>query len=168
MRRMDQNLDAVGRIQAAWRRERPDTDVAPQGIIGRLHRLSDFIATELGTVFEAHGISQGEFDVLASLRRAGAPYERTPSELAEHTMVTTGATTKRIDRLAEAGLIERRAAEGDGRRKIIALTTAGLRVVDETFTDHMANEHRIVAELSAEDRAQLEAILVRWLGKYES
>lgn len=165
---MSDNLDAVGRIQAAWRRERPDTDVAPQGIIGRLHRLSDFVSTELGTVFEAHGISQGEFDVLASLRRAGAPYERTPSELAAHTMVTTGATTKRLDRLVEAGLIERRAAEGDGRSKIIGLTAEGLRVVDETFTDHMANEHRIVAELSAEDRRQLEDILARWLRSYEN
>lgn len=165
---MSENLDAVGKIQAAWRRERPDVDVAPQGVIGRLHRLSDFIATELGTVFEAHGISQGEFDVLASLRRAGTPYERTPSELAEHTMVTTGATTKRIDRLVEAGLIERRAAEGDGRRRIIALTAKGLRVVDETFTDHMKNEHRIVTELSADDRKHLEAILIRWLSRFES
>lgn len=165
---MSENIDAVGRIQAAWRRERPDVDVAPQGIIGRLHRLSDFIGLELNTVFESHGLSQGEFDVLASLRRAGAPYERTPSELAEHTMVTTGATTKRIDRLVEAGLIERRAAEGDGRRRIIALTKAGLRVVDETFSDHMENEHRIVAELPSEDQIQLEAILIRWLGKYES
>ena len=164
---MTKYTDRVARIQAEWKRERPDLDVTPQGIIGRLHRLAVHLTGELVEVYARHGLGEGEFDVLATLRRAGAPFERAPGDLAEHTMVTTGAMTKRLDRLADAGLVERRAAEGDGRRRIVALTPAGLAVIDAAFTDHMANERRLVAQLSAEDRDTLEKILARWLASQE-
>ncbi|MDM8084923.1 MarR family transcriptional regulator [Cellulomonas cellasea] len=160
--------DRVARIQAEWRRERPDLDVAPQGVIGRLHRLAAHLTAELVAVYERHGLGEGEFDVLAALRRAGAPYERAPVDLARHTMVTTGAMTKRVDRLVAAGLVERRAADGDGRRRIVALTPAGLEVIDAAFAEHMRNERRLVEQLSAADRAALEPILTRWLRVYEA
>lgn len=159
--------DRVARIQAAWMRERPDLDVAPQGVIGRLHRLAAHLTRELVAVYARHGLSEGEFDVLATLRRTGPPFERAPGELAEHTMVTTGAMTKRIDRLVDAGLVERRTAEGDGRRRIVALTADGLRIIDTAFAEHIANEHRLVGQLSPEDRDALEPILARWLSSYE-
>ena len=160
--------DRVASIQAEGAAESPDLDVSPQGIIGRLHRLAGYLTGELLTVYERHGLGEGEFDVLATLRRAGAPYERAPGELAEHTMVTTGAMTKRLDRLVEAGLVERRTAEGDGRRRIVALTPAGLALIDVAFTEHMANERRVVDELAGEDRVALEGILQRWIAVYEN
>ncbi|MGG7463318.1 MarR family winged helix-turn-helix transcriptional regulator [Plantibacter sp. YIM 135347] len=161
-------MDRVARIQDEWRRERPDLDVSPQGIIGRLHRLAAHLTDELVAVYARHGLGEGEFDVLATLRRAGAPYHRAPGELAEHTMVTTGAMTKRIDRLVEAGFVERLAGPGDGRRRIVALTPAGLATIDAAFTDHMANERRLVDQLAPEDREAIEPILTRWLLNYES
>lgn len=164
---MDAVRDRVASIQQEWRRERPDLDVSPQGIIGRLHRLAANLTEELVVVYARFSLGEGDFDVLASLRRAGEPYERAPGELADHTMVTTGAMTKRVDRLIEAGLVERRAAVGDGRRRIIALTAKGLSVIDEAFAEHMANEQRLVEQLSSEDRAALEPILTRWLRSYE-
>lgn len=85
-------LDHVARIQADWRRQRPDVDVSPQGVIGRLHRLAGRLTEELCRVYDGYGLSEGEFDVLCALRRAGEPYERAPGELAVHTMVTTGAS----------------------------------------------------------------------------
>ena len=118
--------DRVSRIQSEWRRERPDVDVQPHGIIGRVHRLAAWLTDELTVVYERYGLGEGEFDVLAALRRAGHPFERAPGELADHTMVTTGAMTKRIDRLVARGLVERREVEQDGRRRIVALTLAGL------------------------------------------
>lgn len=159
--------DRVASIQAEWEVVRPDLDVSPQGVIGRLHRLAGYLTSELVVVYERHGLGEGEFDVLATLRRAGAPYERAPGELAEHTMVTTGAMTKRLDRLVAGGLVERRTAEGDGRRRIVALTPAGLALIDSAFTEHMANERRLVDQLSAPDRDALEAVLQRWLAVYE-
>ena len=159
--------DRVASIQAEWATARPDLDVSPQGVIGRLHRLAGYLTGELVVVYERHGLGEGEFDVLATLRRAGAPYERAPGELAEHTMVTTGAMTKRLDRLVAGGLVERRIADGDGRRRIVALTPAGLSIIDAAFTEHMANERRLVDQLSASDREALEAVLQRWLAVYE-
>lgn len=159
--------DRVASIQAEWATARPDVDVSPQGVIGRLHRLANYLTGELVGVYERHGLGEGEFDVLATLRRAGAPYERAPGELAEHTMVTTGAMTKRLDRLVAGGLVERRTAEGDGRRRIVALTPAGLSLIDAAFTEHMANERRLVEQLSASDREVLEVVLQRWLAVYE-
>jgi len=159
--------DRVDRIQAEWRRERPDLDPSPQGVIGRLHRLADRLRDELVAVYAQHGLGEGEFDVLASLRRAGAPYELPAGELAEHTMVTTGGMTKRLDRLEAAGLVARRTDASDGRVRRVSLTPAGLALIDAAFADHMANEHRLVDALPASDRAILERILRDWLGEIE-
>jgi DNA-binding MarR family transcriptional regulator len=159
--------DRVARIQNEWRRERPDLDVEPQAIIGRLHRLAAQLTGELTAVYERFGLGEGEVDVLAALRRAGAPYERAPGELAAHTMVTSGAISKRLDRLVDAGLVERRASDDDARRRIVALTPTGLALIDEAFAAHMANERRLVDVLDADDRGALEGALTRWLQRLE-
>src|SRR5689334_8872944 len=156
-------LDHVARIQAEWRRERPDVDISPQGVIGRLHRLADRLTGELCRVYDRHGLSEGEFDVLCALRRAGEPYERAPGELAAHTMVTTGAMTKRIDRLEQAGLVTRRRRDSDQRGRIVALTTAGRELIDQAFTDHMRNERRLLDLLPPTEAASLETLLTAWL-----
>lgn len=159
--------DHVDRIQEQWRLERPDLDVSPAGVIGRLHRLGDRLREEVIKTYRRYGLGEGEFDVLAALRRQGTPYELAPGELARHTMVTTGAITKRIDRLEESGLVARRGNAADARGRIVGLTDAGLRVIDEAFTEHMRNEARLVSVLSPEERAQLEGLLRGWLLRLE-
>ncbi|UAJ81085.1 MarR family transcriptional regulator [Leifsonia sp. ZF2019] len=159
--------DHVARIQDEWRRERPDVDVAPQGVIGRLHRVASRLTDELTAVYAQHGLGEGDFDVLAALRRAGAPFERTPGDLAAHTMITTGGMTKRLDRLERAGLVARRTAVGDGRGRVVALTPLGRETIDAAFAAHMANERRLLDELSADDAATLERILTTWLARLE-
>lgn len=159
--------DHVARIQAEWAKERPDLDTRAQGVIGRLHRLAGHLTEQLLVVYRRYGLGEGEFDVLATLRRAGPPFERAPGELARFTMVTTGAMTKRIDRLERDGLVTRRPSTADGRGRVVALTTAGRELIDRAFTDHMANERRLLAELSEEDAAALETLLTRWLARVE-
>ncbi|RZS59524.1 DNA-binding MarR family transcriptional regulator [Microcella putealis] len=159
--------DRVASIQAEWRRERPEIDPSPQGIIGRLHRVAAYLTTELEAVYRDFDLSTGEFDVLAALRRAGEPYERTPSELAERTMITSGGLTKRCDRLETAGLIERRVAESDRRGRVVALTPAGLDLIDRAYAAHMRNEHRLIAALDEDDRGALQGGLARWLAHFE-
>jgi DNA-binding MarR family transcriptional regulator len=166
--RPDAAPDHVARIMAEWRRERPDLDVSPQGVIGRLHRLANALTEELVAVYGRFGLAEGEFDVLATLRRAGEPYERTPSDLAASTMVTSGAMTKRIDRLEQRGLVTRRASETDGRGRVIALTRAGRELIDEVMTAHMANEHRLLGSIDETDRRALETALTRWLTAFET
>ncbi|WP_344187593.1 MarR family transcriptional regulator [Kribbella karoonensis] len=160
-------MDHVARIQAEWRAERPDVDTAPQGVIGRLHRIANRLTAELTLLYAQFGLTEGEFDVLAALRRAGAPYERAPGEIALHTMVTTGAVTKRVDRLEAAGLVRRRRSDADGRGRVVRLTPAGRRLIDKAFTAHMANEQRLLSSLEPAERAQLEALLTTWLGYLE-
>ena len=140
---MTEPLDHVARIQAEWRRERPDLDVSPQGVIGRLHRVGALLTDQLIAVYQRFGLGEGEFDVLATLRRAGDPFERAPGELASFTMVTTGAMTKRLDRLEAAGLVTRRPSTADGRSRVVALTPAGRELIDEAFAAHMRNEQQI-------------------------
>jgi DNA-binding MarR family transcriptional regulator len=142
---MEKPLDHVGRVMAQWARERPDLDVSPQGLIGRLHRLAAALTDELVADYGEFGLGDGEFDVLATLRRSGAPFALTPTELGESSMVSSGAVSDR-----------------DGRGRLVALTPSGRRLIDRAFTAHIANEHRLVAGLSADQRAELAALLEAW------
>ncbi|MFI9638786.1 MarR family winged helix-turn-helix transcriptional regulator [Micromonospora sp. NPDC051925] len=165
---MSEHLDHVARIQQAWARERPDLDVRPQGVIGRLHRLAEHLTGQLAVVYQRYGLGEGEFDVLATLRRAGEPFERAPGELAAFTMVTTGAMTKRIDRLERDGLVTRRRSARDGRGRVVALTPAGRKLIDQAFTEHMSNERRLLDHLTPEEAARLESLLTTWLARFET
>ena len=143
--------DHVARIQAEWRASARTSTTRPQGVIGRLHRIANHLTGELTLLYAKYGLTEGEFDVLAALRRAGTPYERAPGEIALHTMVTTGAVTKRVDRLEEAGLVERRRSDADGRGRVVRLTPAGRRLFDKAFTAHMANERRLLEALTPDE-----------------
>ncbi len=167
MQDMPENLDRVARIRRAWATELPDVDTSAMAVIGRLHRLARHLTEQLVLVYRQHGLGEGEFDVLATLRRAGTPYERAPGELAAHTMVTTGAMTKRLDRLERDGLVTRRASSSDGRGRVVALTEPGRELIERVFAEHMRNERRLLDELSADDARDLEAILARWLARFE-
>ena len=158
----ERDLDHVGRIMAQWHRERPDLDVSPQGVIGRLHRLAARLTEELVAVYGEFGLGEGEFDVLATLRRAGAPYELAPGDLARWTMVSSGAVTKRVDRCVEQGWVTRRVSDSDHRGRVVALTDAGVEVIDRAFEAHMANEHRLVGMLDEMERARLAHLLEKW------
>ena len=157
-----EHLDHVGRIMAQWAVERPDLDVSPQGIIGRLHRLSQHLHDELRPVFAEAGLSDGDFDVLAALRRSGAPYELSPGALGATTMVTSGAVTKRVDRLEAAGLVRRTTDPDDARGRRVRLTEEGRALIDRLFGLHMANEHRLVAGLTDLERTRLAGLLEHW------
>jgi DNA-binding MarR family transcriptional regulator len=154
--------DHVDHILDQWARERPDLDVSPLGLIGRLHRLADVLNAELRPVFAEAGLSDGDFDVLASLRRAGDPYELSPGELGATTMVTSSAVTKRVDRLEQAGLVTRSIDPEDARARRIRLTEAGIALIERLVETHVANEHRLVSGLTAGERDQLADLLRRW------
>jgi DNA-binding MarR family transcriptional regulator len=152
-------MDRAERAVEQWRRERPDLDVAPMAVLGRLSEAATLVRARLDKVFAAHGLQGGEFDVLATLRRAGAPHALTPTALYEATMVTSGAMTARLDRLERAGLIARRPNPEDRRGTLVALTDKGLALVDEALTAHVENEWSIVAGLSDADRTELARLL---------
>jgi DNA-binding MarR family transcriptional regulator len=74
-------------------------------------------------------------------------------------MISSGGMTNRLDRLERAGLVERRADPGDRRAKLIVLTDAGKRVIDETIGRHVANEERLLSVLTPAEQERLNALL---------
>lgn len=147
--------DAVDRMVAQWRAVRPDVDVTPMAVIGRISRLSRLIDRRLAVNFAQHGIENWMYDVLATLRRSGEPYELTAGDLVRQTMVTTGAITNRIDRLEARGLVVRTRSADDRRRVNVRLTRRGLELVDDVVDSHMATEREILAGLSAQEQDEL-------------
>lgn len=160
---MSGEKDGVDRIVDQWAVERPDLDSGPMKVVGRLHRLAALLDVELRPPFAAEGLGNGDFDVLASLRRSGPPYRLNASELGATMMVTGGAVTKRVDRLERMGLVTRTVDEHDARGRLIGLTPLGREVVDRVVGKHWANEDRLLAPLSAQEREQLAGLLRKLL-----
>ena len=157
-------VDRAAAAAAQWRRERPDLDAFPMELLGRLGELAGVITTQwTGPLFARFGLHRGEFDVLATLRRAGDPYALTPKQLIEQTMITSGGMTSRIDRLVVAALVERRPDIRDRRGTLVALTTNGLMRIDAMMAAHVANEQRVLLPLSAAEQHQLNGLLTKWL-----
>ena len=154
-------MDHVATVVEQWGAERPELDVSPLLVIGRIHRIAQALTPELVAVHSRHGLGEGDFDVLATLRRQGHPYLLTPTQLGERTMVTSGAVSKRVDRLADAGLVERRPRPADRRSVAVALTAKGRRVIDAAMDEHVANEARLLEGLEEVERASLGALLAR-------
>ena len=155
----DENADFVGAIVERWHSIRPDLDPTPMLVIARIARLAALTDDLLRPPFAAAGIANGDFDLLAALRRQDPPHEANPGELAQAMLVTTGATTKRIDRLERQGYVTRRPSDLDGRGRIVALTPAGLDFVDELLAVHLANEASILADLTPTQRSELAVLL---------
>lgn len=160
--------DDVDRIVEQWNRQRPDLDVAPMALIGRLARLRETIAREQEKVFSRFGLNSAGFDVLATLRRHGAPYALSPGALMASMMITSGTVTNRIDQLEKAGLVSREPNPEDRRSMIVALTPKGLRLIDEAVTAHVENQHRLVAQLSEGERTALNALARAFLNRFEN
>lgn len=155
--------DAVDLILAQWARERPDLDCSPMGVVGRISQLQREVFLAQRATFARHGLDVPSFDVLAALRRAGEPYQLTPTELMRTALVTSGAITQRLDRLEEKGLITRERSEADGRAVVVTLTGAGRAALDDTLPDHLETERRLLAGLDIDDQQTLAGLLRRLL-----
>lgn len=143
-----------------WGIERPDLPALPMAVFGRLSDASERVLRDhMNPLFAQAGLQPGEFDVLATLRRSGEPYMLSPTRLYEAAMISSGGMTNRLDRLERAGLVERRPDPSDRRGKLIALTDAGKRVIDETIGRHVANEERLLSVLTEDEQQTLNALL---------
>lgn len=156
---MEHLEDEVARIVAAWRRERPDLDSRPLEVLSRVSRLARHLDIARRKAFAASGLESWEFDVLAALRRQGAPYQLSPGKLLKETLVTSGTMTNRIDRLVKKGFVERLPLPGDRRGVLVRLRTAGRDRVDAALSDLLAREEEILAALSDESQHELAELL---------
>jgi DNA-binding MarR family transcriptional regulator len=151
--------DHVDRLRAQWAREMPSVDTEGMAVLGRARRLTLMLRRDIEAVFERHGLDAGEFDVLATLRRAGAPFELRPTELYRSLMVSSGGLTARLDRLERAGLVRRAPSSEDGRSLRVRLTAKGRERIEAAFCEDMAVEARALEALGARERAELARLL---------
>jgi DNA-binding MarR family transcriptional regulator len=151
--------DEVDALVCAWRRERPDLDVAPLEVLSRVSRLARHLDLARREAFATHDLEPWEFDVLAALRREGEPYALSPGRLLQVTLVTSGTMTNRIDRLEAKDLVVRVPDPHDGRGVQVTLSREGRRRVDAALTDLLAQERAILATLPSADRDRLADLL---------
>ncbi|KQQ94425.1 MarR family transcriptional regulator [Leifsonia sp. Leaf325] len=151
--------DEVDRIVDAWGRERPDLDFSPLQVLSRVGRLAKHLDRERRSAFSRAGLESWEFDVLSALRRAGAPYQLSPKQLLQQTLVSSGTMTNRIDRLVDLGLVTRQTDPRDGRGVLVVMTAAGLDQVDAAITQLVEAEADLLDTLSASDQDRLAGLL---------
>ena len=152
---------------AEWAQVRGDQDLTPVSVIARLGRTTAYVDAAINARLAEFELSRGSWDVLASLRRIGAPYRLSPTQLYQALMRTSGAMTHRLYRLEQAGLITRVPDPDDGRGMLVELTPEGVRVVDEVAPAHLSNERSLLAALSAEEQTQLAGLLRKLLVDFE-
>ena len=152
-------MDEVDKIVTAWQRERPDLNLDALQVLSRISRLAHHLDAGRKSAFAKSDLESWEFDVLASLRRAGKPYALPPRELIKENLVTSGTMTNRIDKLEKRNLVSRRPDPADGRSVIVSLTETGKQLVDAAFSNLLEIEAELLADLSKADQAELAALL---------
>lgn len=159
---MPKPADEVDTIIAQWQRERADLSaeaLQAMALLGRLKRCSALLTPLLEQAFAPHGLNAGEFDVLATLRRAGKPYTLSPTQLFNSLMVTSGTMTHRLKLLQERGLIERHPNPHDSRSLLVSLSPKGRKCIDQALLTHVENEQALLAAIPTQTRTQLDRAL---------
>src|SRR3954454_14837417 len=160
--------DEVDRLVEAWQRERADLDLRPLEVLSRVPRLGHHLDRARRLAFDEHSIESWEFDVLAALRRAGAPYELSPGRLLKETLVTSGTMTNRVDRLTASGLVERPPDPHDRRGVLVRLTPAGRTTVDGALEGLLARERDLLAALDGSQQRRLATLLRALVTPFEA
>jgi DNA-binding MarR family transcriptional regulator len=150
-----------------WARVRADLDVSPLAVVARLGRSAAFVDAAVNARLADFGLTRESWDVLASLRRLGPPFQLSPTTLYVGLMRSSGAMTNRLSQLESAGLVRRLPDPTDGRGLLVELTAEGLALVDRVAPEHLANERRVLAALSAADQQQLVRLLRKLLRSFE-
>ena len=162
-------MDRAAFAISQWRQEMPELDLRAMEVLGRLSELALVIRRDhLVPLFAEFGLQDGEFDVLAALRRSGAPFRMTPTELYGVTMLSSGGMTARLDRLEKSGLIERLPNPADRRGTLVQLSDKGRDLIERALPAHSANETRILAPLTDEEQKQFGRLMAKLLAGIQS
>ncbi|KQV82802.1 MarR family transcriptional regulator [Rhizobium sp. Root1220] len=166
-RSVEEARDGVDDRRDQWARELPDVDTRGMSVLGRARLLTLMVRPQIDAVLSSHGLDAGEADVLFTLLRAGPPYRLRPTELFRSMMVSSGGVTHRLNKLALAGLIARRSAEGDGRSLLVELTDVGQHKAEAAFREDMALEAELLRGLPDDEQCQLANLLRRLAASLE-
>lgn len=130
----------------------PGIEVSGLPITGRVMRLARYLEALREQWLGEFGLTVPDFDVLATMRRTASDAAINVRDLQRSMMLSSGGTTKRVDRLEDAGLIERLPDPNDRRGVLIRLTPAGIDLIDQTIPAITVHENEVVGNAIASTR----------------
>jgi DNA-binding MarR family transcriptional regulator len=157
--------DLIDQLIVEWQAQRADLNPHPMGVVGRILLLANAMAADTSRALKPFALQYTEFDVLATLRRKGPPYRLNPKQLLASVLITSGAMTACVDRLARRGYVERIADPDDRRGRIIQLTDVGRTLVDQAVKARFQLAARSIAGLSEKEQTQLAKLLAKLMAQ---
>lgn len=155
------DADRIDHILGQWQQELPQVDISPLAVTGRVLRMARLLEKHRETLLANYGLSVWSFDVLATLRRQGPPYQLKPTDLYGLLMLSSGAMTNRIDRMEQDGLVERLRDAEDRRSVIVQLTPKGIELAETVMPVLFAKEHELLAPFTDPDELETFVVLLR-------
>lgn len=155
--------DRIDQILEQWRQESPRLDVSSLAVMGRVMRIARLLEKHRETVLAEYGLNVWSFDVLATLRRQGPPYQLKPTDLYRLLMLSSGAMTNRIDRLEQDGVVVRIPDPDDRRSLSVQLTPKGIELMDTVMPVLFQREQRFLEQFTQTETRTLIALLRRFL-----
>ncbi|MDZ4727088.1 MAG: MarR family transcriptional regulator [Leptospira sp.] len=161
-------MDAIDKILKQWKNEIPDLSLSGMEVFGRIGQVALRTLNIVEKALEPFDLKLGEFDVLASLRRSGTPYELNPTQLWQGMLLSSGAMTNRLDRLEKKGLIERKPDEKDRRVVNVILTKKGFSLIEDAVKVHTENENRCLSSFNENEIKTLNDLLTKLMRNLEN
>lgn len=165
---MKEGLDIIDILIAEWEKERPELDAEAMHVVGRILKLSNILEKRTNKALKNNNIYYTDLDVLATIRRSGAPYELSPKQLMESVLITSGAMTALLNRLIKLDLIYRAPNTQDGRVKLAGLTEKGIKIIDEAIVLRFKDAKSAVEVFNKEEHDNLANLLKKLLVSLES
>jgi DNA-binding MarR family transcriptional regulator len=147
--------DVLDRLVEDWGAELPGLDTSAMEVVGRITILAQKLQIRVATALKPFDLSYSDFDVLATLRRSGAPFALTPTELMDSVLLTSGAITALLRRLEKRSLIVRESDASDGRVRRAVLTAKGAVLVEEAAAARFCEASQALAGIDQESREAL-------------
>ncbi|MBU1012492.1 MAG: MarR family transcriptional regulator [Bacteroidetes bacterium] len=165
---MKEDSDIIDILIAEWKKERPELDVESMQVVGRILKLSKILEKRTNKALKNSNIYYTDLDVLATIRRSGAPYELSPKQLMKSVLITSGAMTALLDRLTKLQLIYRAPNTQDGRIKLAGLTEKGIKIIDEAIVIRFKDAKSVVEVFNKTEHEELAILLKKLLIFLES
>ena len=155
--------DTIDQMNSLWKAERPDLDPSALEVVGRVIVIAQYLERSVNSALEPLGLTLGQFDILATLRRQGPKGRMTPKLLMKNVMLSSGGMTNRLDRLEEAGWIKREADPDDRRGVVVGLTEKGLQLIDLATAARFEEARNSLPPLGDKEMDDLISSLRQWL-----
>jgi DNA-binding MarR family transcriptional regulator len=159
--------DSVDRIVEAWARRDPELDASPLEVVGRMLLCAGYLQRAILAALQPFGLSFGDFDVLNTLRRRDDEQGTKPRDLAQSSLITSGAMTSRLDRLERAGLIARQPDPADRRGVLVRLTDEGESLAERALHAVIAADEAFLEPLNQQQRKTVASALKQLLLRAE-